>query len=155
MGAAAMSYLIPKGLSQFSVAMTGSSEEQVDAFKRSFAYDWERNSTFAVTRTNKDGYVREMQNASYTFPYDYLLRPAEAVVNAYNNGVRKEADLQEIALTAGLDAASEILSPFVDQSMLFDRISAGFSGRTSQGYTIYPENAALGDRVWAGMAIRS
>ena len=152
MGAAAMSYLIPKGLSQFSVAMTGSSEEQVDAFKRSFAYDWERNSTFAVTRTNKDGYVREMQNASYTFPYDYLLRPAEAVVNAYNNGVRKEADLQEIALTAGLDAASEILSPFVDQSMLFDRISAGFSGRTSQGYTIYPENAALGDRVWAGMA---
>ena len=151
-GAATVAYGVPKGLEQFSVAMTGSNEEQVDAYKRSFAYDWERNSTFAATRTDKDGYIKEMQNASYTLPYDYLLRPSEAVINAYNNGVRKEADLKEIALNAGLDAGAEIISPFVDQSMLFDRISAGFTGRTSQGYTIYPEGAELGDRVWAGMA---
>ena len=151
-GAATVSYIVPKGLEQFSVAMTGSSEEQIDAYKRSFGRDWERNSTFAATRTDKDGYIKEMMNATYTLPYDYLLRPAEAVINAYNNGVRKEADLQEIALNAGLDAGAEIISPFVDQSMLFDRIGAGFTGRTSQGYTIYPEGAALGDRVWAGMA---
>ena len=151
-GAASVAYMIPKGLEQFSVAMTGSNEEQVDAYKRSFAYDWERNSTFAATRTDKDGYIKEMANASYTLPYDYLLRPAEAVINAYNNGMRGEQELSEIALNAGLDAATEILSPFIGQSMLFDRMGAGLTGRTSQGYTIYEDGAALGDRVWAGMA---
>ena len=93
-----------------------------------------------------------MANASYTLPYDYLLRPAEAVINAYNNGMRGEQELSEIALNAGLDAATEILSPFIGQSMLFDRMGAGLTGRTSQGYTIYEDGAALGDRVWAGMA---
>ena len=152
LGTAAIGYAAPKGLEQFSVAMTGSNEEQIEAYKRSFAFDWEKNSTFAVTRTNKDGDIKEMSNASYSFPYDYLIRPSEAVINAYNNGVRSEQELSEIALNAGLGAATEILSPFIGQSMLFDRIGAGLTGRTSQGYTIYEDKAALGDRVWAAMA---
>ncbi len=151
-GAASVAYMIPKGLEQFSVGMTGSSEEQIDAYKRSFAYDWERNSTFAVTRTNKDGYLKEMQNASYTLPYDYLLRPSEAVINAYNNGIRSEQELTEIALNAGLGASAEFLSPFIGQSMLFDRMGAGLTGRTSQGFKLYEDGAPLGDKIWAAVA---
>jgi hypothetical protein len=36
--------------------------------------------------------------------------------------------------------------------MLFDRMGAGLTGRTSQGFKLYEDGAPLGDKIWAAVA---
>ena len=74
-----------------------SDQEQIDAYKRSMAAEWDRNSTLIPLATDKNGKVTDFYNFSYTNPYDYVGRPAAAVFNAVNNGITKEEELSKIA----------------------------------------------------------
>tara|TARA_R100000664_G_C2758982_1_gene148301 strand:+ start:2710 stop:6771 length:4062 start_codon:yes stop_codon:yes gene_type:complete len=153
LGYSAIAYGIPQGLQAFGLMMTGSTRDQIEAWKRSAAYDWEKNSTFIPIRTDKDGNIREMVNSSYTMPYDYLVRPIDAVLNAYNNGVRSEQELTDIAYNAGMGVVEELASPFVGQEMLFQRIREAFANENQYGSPL--TNATddmVGDKLWAGFA---
>jgi hypothetical protein len=83
---------IPQSLAIAGTQLTGANEEQVQAYKRSMAADWDRNSTLIPIATDKDGNITDLYNFSYTNPYDYMKRPRSAVYNAVNNGITKEED---------------------------------------------------------------
>jgi len=151
LGYSALSYGVKEGVEAFGLMMTGANKEQLEAYKRSSAQEWEKNSTFVPIRTDKDGNILEAVNASYTLPYDYLTRPVEAVLNAYNNGVRKEEDLLDIAFKGGIDAVSEFTSPFIGAEMLTERGLSALRNENSYGQAL-TNSDQLGDKVWAGFA---
>ncbi len=107
LGFTSVNVAIPQSLAIAGTQLTGANEEQVQAYKRSMAADWDRNSTLIPIATDKDGNITDLYNFSYTNPYDYLKRPFSAVYNAVNNGITKEEELSTIAFNAMYDSSSE------------------------------------------------
>jgi hypothetical protein len=123
MGNMAVMYGIPKATYEFGKYMTGADDEQVQAYKRSFAAPWEKNADLIPMRTDKDGNIVEFFNYSYTNPYEYLRTPVSAVFNAVQNGETRGDKLNEILMQSLIGnrdnpgAIREYLEPFVGASI--------------------------------------
>jgi hypothetical protein len=135
---------IPGTLAVGAGLLTGADNDQIQAYKRSMAYDWDRNSTLIPMATDKNGKITEMYNFSYTNPYDYMMRPVRAVYNAVENGVEKEEELSKIALDASYDSLSEFFSPFMSESIITEKIFDAARNRTNFGARIYGDADPLG-----------
>jgi hypothetical protein len=157
MGGMAVTTLVPTGVYEFGKYMTGANDEQVDAYKRSFAAPWERNADLVPIATDKQGNITEFYNFTYTNPYEYLRRPFNAVFNAVNNGVTNGDELSTIAMNAifnteGTGALNELLNPFFDESIL---TAAGIDlarNQTVYGRKIYNDADPLGLKTTKSMA---
>ena len=152
MGSLAVDGGIAGGLSASAMMLTGSSQEQVDAFKRSFAQDWEKNATLIPIASDKDGNVTEVYNFSYTNPYDYLTKPARAAFNAVNNGITAEKDLSNIVLDAAWESSGEFFSPFFSESIITEKILNLGRNKNAYGGQIYNDADPLGLKVSKGFA---
>jgi hypothetical protein len=150
LGYSTMAYGAKEGIKAFSLMMTGANNEELESYKRSFAQEWEKNSTFATIRTNKKGNILEAINLSYTLPYDYVSRPIDAVLNAYNDGIRKEEELYKIALNGVLGAVDEFTSPFIGREMLGERLMGAIITNENQYGQELTQSQNLGDRFVAG-----
>ena len=150
LGYSAMAYGVKEGVKSFGLMITGANNEELESYKRSFAQDWEKNSTFATIRTNDKGNILEAINLSYTLPYDYVSRPIDAILNAYNNGIRKEEELYKIALDGTLGAINEFTSPFIGQEMLATRLVGWYNNENQYGQQL-TRSQNLGDRFAAGV----
>ena len=154
MGFGTITVGIPTAAEAFGITMTGSSEDQLAAYRRSGAAPWDKNATLVPVKTDKDGNVLEVINASYTLPYDYMMKPFFAVLNAYNTGERSEAKLLEKATNIGTEVLSEFLTPFVGESIITERLTDVLlrGGRTNLGSKIFNKEDPLGDKFYAGTA---
>ena len=143
-GMMATNVAIPSTLATAGLLLSGADDEQVQAYKRSMAYEWDRNSTLIPIATDKDGNITEMYNFSYTNPYDYMLRPARAVYNAVANGVTSEKDLSEIAFDASTDSLYEFAAPFANESIITQKLFDVARNRTDFGAPVYNNLDPLG-----------
>ena len=109
------------GLYAAGLALTGVDNEQVNAYKRSFAAPWDRNSVLIPVGSDKDGNITELYNFSYTNPYDYLKRPISGLWNAVNNGITSEQELGEITLNALTESTGEFFTPFFGEAMVAEK----------------------------------
>lgn len=96
MGNLAVMYAVPKATVTFGKWMTGAVEEQIEAYKRSFAMPWEKNADLVPLQTDENGNIVEFYNYTYTNPYEYLRAPILAVFNAVANGETRGEKLHEI-----------------------------------------------------------
>ena len=147
MGNMAVMYGIPKATVEFGKYMTGADDEQILAFKRSFANPWEKNADLVPIRTDKNGNIVEFYNYSYTNPYEYLRTPFRAIFNAVANGEKRGDKLHEIFRQALLfgsrdepGALREWLEPFFGTSI------AGEAIRDIASNTTYTRGRR--DEVW-------
>mgnify|MGYP003644242598 FL=1 len=143
---------IPAGLVAAGTALTGSSQEQIDAYKRSFAAPWEKTATLIPIETDANGNITSFINYSYTNPYDTLQRPIKAIINAYQNGVKDEASLGKIAFDSSFDSIAEITDPFLSPSLSAAAVAEGFVGKTQTGKIIWNESDPLGEKIMKGQA---
>ena len=152
-GVTVMTAALPVGATKLGISLTGSSEDQLDAYRRSFAWPWDKNSTLIPVKTDKDGNVLEVINGSYTFPYDYLSRVAFGVQNAVDNGVRSEKELNEIALDIMDTVVLDFFKPFFGESMVTERLLdlGARGGKTRFGTSIYEEGDNIGEKAWGGI----
>jgi len=137
---------LPTGLVALGKSLTGAEQEQIDAYKRSFAAPWEKTATMIPTETDAAGNITGFINYSYTNPYDFLQRPVKAVLNAVSEGNRNEAGLMSIAANSTADAIGEMADPFVSPSLGFNAVLEAKEGRTETGKIIYNEADMLGER---------
>lgn len=143
---------VPAGLVATGLALTGAKQEQIDAYKRSFAAPWEKTATMIPTSTDAAGNITGFINYSYTNPYDFLQRPIKAVLNAVATGNRNEASLMSIASNSMIDMAGEIGNPFLSTSIGANSLLEAYAGKTSTGKIIYNESDELGDKGWKSTA---
>ena len=143
---------IPTGLVAAGTALTGSSQEQIDAYKRSFAAPWEKTATLIPIETDANGNITSFINYSYTNPYDTLQRPIKAIINAYQNGVKNEASLGKIAFDSSFDSIAEITDPFLSPSLSANAVSEAYGGKTGTGRIVWNESDPLGEKIVKGQA---
>mgnify|MGYP003132008470 FL=1 len=126
----------------------GVGEDQMEALQRRVA-DWSRASTLIPTSVKKGKddkyYVSGYVDYSYTNPYDYWMRPARAIMNAYNNKELNQYDIDKFMTDATGSVIAEMFSPFADDSIIAEKIMDvapfGRRGRTKTGAVVYDEGA--------------
>ena len=143
-GALTVTTALPTGAAALGSALTGANQEQIDAYRRSFAAPWDKAATLVPLATDPAGNVTEFFNFSYTNPYDYLQRPIRAMLNAYSNGVRDEESYLKIAGTAGTDALEEMFQPFAAPSIVTQATMDLFKNETPTGRRIVNPADPLG-----------
>ena len=154
-GSLSVNAAIPAPLYTGGLLLSGATDDQVQAFKRSAAYEWDRNSTLIPIATNKDGKITDLYNFSYTNPYDYMMRPVKAVYNAVQNGITSEKELSEIAFdsTFGESGAFyEFFAPFMDESIITEKLFDVMRNKTSFGSDVWLETDPLGLKFAKGFA---
>ena len=137
--------------------ITGVSDEKIKAFQRSAAPDYQKNATLIpLTESDTNGNFKYF-NFSYTNPYDSMIRPVNAVFNAYANGTLNDKTADQIVfdalfydkLTDTPGAFTEFITPFVSESIgseaVFDVAFRG--GETRDGKTIYFEQDSALEKI--------
>ena len=146
---------IPATLYSAGLLLTGADNDQVQAYKRSAAYEWDRNSTLIPIATDKEGKITDLYNFSYTNPYDYMARPFKAVYNAVQNGITAEKDLTEIAFDSSFGESGafyEFFAPFMDESIITEKVFDVTRNKTSFGADVWNVADPLGLKFAKGFA---
>ena len=128
---------------------TGVDDETMESFQRSFAPNFQKNSTLIpLTSPDRDGKFKYF-NFSYSNPYDSLVTPVNAILGAYSDGRLNKETADTIVMNAlfgGLSgegqrkgAITEFLSPFVTESIGTERaVDVTLRrGKTTTGKNIY------------------
>jgi hypothetical protein len=74
---------------QTAESITGVGQDIMDSFQRSFAPEYQKNSTLIpLTKPDENGKFKYV-NFSYSNPYNSILQPINAVLKAYGDGTLK------------------------------------------------------------------
>jgi hypothetical protein len=138
-------------------AITGVTDEMMQK-ARSFVPQYEKNATLIpLSSPDADG-VFKYFNFSYSNPYDFLVRPINAVVNAYGRGELNQDNAGTFAFNAIIGdqnnpgAFREFFAPFIAESIGTERFTdvspiLGRGGETASGKTIYRDTDLLGEKL--------
>jgi len=110
-------------------ALTGVDEDKMEAFQRSFAAQYQKNSTLIPVSAPDENGNFKYYNFSYTNPYDSLVRPVNAVLNAFADGSLNKNSVDKIIInalfgntaTGTTGAVGEFFAPFTDESIGTER----------------------------------
>jgi len=141
--------------------ITGVTSEKMEAFQRSVAPSYQKNSNLIpLTESDENGNFKYF-NFSYTNPYDSMLRPINAVLNAYGNGTLTNQSASQIVYNALIydtlndtpGALTEFFDPFISESIgagaIADLTIRG--GKTKEGKTIYYEQDNAMEKIDASL----
>ena len=140
-------------LQGLALSLTGVAKEQLDAARRS-GPPWSQNHTLIPVSTDEDGNLTGYIDFSYTNPYDYLTAPAQAILNAVNDGQDMGADTGKIAFDAVFGAVSELVSPFGDESILTEKLAdiTLRQGQTRTGARVFRDVDEAGTKIYKSFA---
>jgi len=126
-------------------AITGTTLEELDAYKQSFAAPWNKGSILLPMNKWKNG-VGKAINFSYFSPYEVIQKPFEALITELEQGKLLQKDIEDRVFGAAIEGIKPILDPFLSESIAFERVSdvlpAGFlfgsrGGSTKTGKKVY------------------
>jgi len=127
--------------------LSGVTMEELEAYKNSFAADWNKNSILLPIDKWKKGQGKAI-NFSYFSPYDVVQKPFEAFMKTLHDGkTRTNKDWDDITMNAFAESLGEIFSSFVSEPLGYERIidvlPRGFFGRggtKKAGGSVYSED---------------
>jgi hypothetical protein len=169
MGASLGFYGYGYGLYKGALWLTGSSEEQWDGYKRSFAADWDRASNL-LPLTDWDKGKAKAVNFSYFSPYDVLQKPIEAALMQAQKQNLNPQETEDYVLSQMFAADGPIMTlmdPFIAEQIGLEKIQdimppgylmGGRGGFTATGSKIYSASDSLSDKfdkslahIWKGI----
>jgi len=169
MGASLGFYGYGAGLYHGALWLTGSSAESWDAWKRSFAADWDKASNI-IPITDWDKGKAKAVNFSYFSPYDVLQKPVEAALmkaQAQNLNPQETEDYILGLMFAKDGPIMTLLDPFISEQIGLEKIQdimppgylmGGRGGVTATGSKVYSPSDSLSvkftkayDHIWQGI----
>jgi hypothetical protein len=137
-----------KAVSSLGQNLTGVTNEQVEAYKRSLSASWDSRAAIIPINKWKDG-IGKAINFSYFSPYDVVKQPFSAALKTLEEGKVRQEDAGNIAwnLMLGEDGpVRKLLDPFISEAIFFEKVldtlpsGVGFGGRggvTKTGSRVY------------------
>ena len=137
-----------KGVSTLAQNLTGITNEQIEAYKRSLSAPWDSRAAIIPINKWKDG-VGKAINFSYFSPYDVVKQPFSAALKTLEEGKLKQQDAGDVAFNLMLGAdgpVRKLLDPFVSEAIFFEKVSdvlprgliiGGRGGETKTGSKVY------------------
>ena len=149
-GAFLTSYAIGNGFQEISQVLTGSTDSQWDAYKRSSAASWDANSNLLAVKEWKNGESAAI-NFSYFSPYDSLAKPLEAAIAQARAQDLNPQETEQFVLNlmfAEDGPVRTLIEPFVSEPLGFDRFIdvTTRNGRKDGGGFVYTQTDDLGDK---------
>ena len=163
MGAGTTFGLMPVAASKLGEELSGVSEEEMEAYRRSFGAPWEKNARLIPIGRDEKG-LPVYVNFSYSNPYDMLDRILNTAMNQVDEGRRLGRSSDQILLGAINETFKETFRPFYEESILTGRIRdvanpnaenslaqivgtvvGGRGGRTQTGGYVYRPGESTGD----------
>ena len=129
--------------------LTGVSDEQIEAYKRSFAPEYSKNSSISPYAPIKNN-ILKIANFSYGDVYDTIKKPVRAALTQIN-----KKDNDAFVFKAVLEATKELISPYITESLgasqLLDVLPKGVpygrGGAKQDGTRIYSEGDDWSDQL--------
>ena len=152
-GIISTTYLAPTALYSFAQEVTGVTDEQMAAHKRSLGPDYEKNALLIPTGRDEDGMLKYI-NYSYSNPYDIVGKIAQSALNEFEASDRKGESIQTAVTKAASGALGEFFEPFLGQSMVTEALLDVTlrEGRRDSGARIYQETESNGEKFSKGFA---
>jgi len=158
-GASATFGGVGKVVQETAEYVTGVTSDQMDAFQRSFAPEYQKNSALIpLTKPDEEGRFKYF-NFSYTNPYNSLVQPINAIVNAFADGTLNKDTLDTKIMNSLFGSAnrpgalSEFFSPFIDESIGTERVGDIIArrGRKREGGSVFQETDSLDRKMAASL----
>ena len=146
-GALTVTTAFPAAMVELGTKLTGADQDQIDAYKRSFAAPWDKTATLVPTGTDKNGNITQMMNLSYTNPYDYLSRPFARLIAEAEEGEAKGEGLANRYSQGFMYALGELTQPFGTPSIATKLLFETVSGETETGRRLYSASDTFGDKA--------
>mgnify|MGYP000450387110 CR=1 FL=1 len=154
-------YLAVKGMGTAIGAtanfLTGNTQEQWEAYKRSSAAPWDKNSNLIGITSWKNGESAAI-NFSYFSPYDVLERPIQAALTMAHKEKIAPDQLENYVLSLMFAEGGpfmELMEPFISPAIGYEKVQditsgnfliGGRGGRTGEGSRIYTGADELEDK---------
>ncbi len=181
-GMTGTSVIAPQALSSFAHSVSGVSEEETNAFRRSFGAPWERNARLIPVGkyVDENGETKiQYVNYSYSNPYEYFDKMASAALNKFEESKRLGLPATGIARSVALESFSEFIEPFTRESIITSKLRdvlptgkdkdmrfttddpvlravgelvGGRGGRTLSGSYVYRDNDSAGMTLFKSFA---
>ena len=148
-----------EGAGQIAQAVTGVTQEQIDAYKRSLSASWNSRATIIPINKWKDG-VGKAINFSYFSPYDAVTQPFNAAIKTLEEGNMTDQKRSEILFQQlspfGDGFIGKLIEPFISEAIALERTSdvlpAGFfiggrGGKTKTGGMVYSPTDLTGTKI--------
>ena len=134
-------------------ALTGTSLEELEAYKNSFAAPWNRNAILLPLDKWNKGRGKAI-NFSYFSPYDVVQRPVEAFMKAHHEGKMSNQDIDDMWMTIGAETLGELFDSFISEPLGYERIldalprgKFGRGGQKKAGGFVYSDTDSPGDKI--------
>jgi hypothetical protein len=124
-GMTGTSIIAPQALSTFAHSVSGVSEEETNAFRRSFGAPWERNARLIPVGkyVDENGETKiQYVNYSYSNPYEYFDKMASSALNKLEESKRLGLSPANIVKDAAFETFSEFIEPFTRESIITSKV---------------------------------
>ena len=154
------------GASTIAQNLTGVSQEQIDAYKRSLSAPWNSRATIIPMNKWKDG-IGKAINFSYFSPYDVVIQPIEAFMKTLEEGKMNDEKRTEVFFQMinpfGEGPVGKTIQPFISEAIALEKwndvapagfFTGGRGGQTKTGAKVYSDNDEIGTKIaksWAHM----
>jgi hypothetical protein len=165
MGAMTTVGTVGPALSKLAYQTSGVSEDEMQAYQRALAPEWERNARLIPTGRHEDG-TPQYINFSYSNPYDMITRVFNAAINRHESDRLLGLSPAQTVFNAFSESLSEFVAPFTEESIMtaalrdvldpnsqvpvvrqLAQLVGGRGGRTITGAQVYSEQDSAGDRA--------
>jgi hypothetical protein len=133
--------------------LTGVTDEQMKAYKRSFAPDYNKNASISPYSPIKDN-ILKITNFSNGDVFDTIKKPARAAFTQLSK-IKKIEDIDNFVFKAVLNATGELIKPYISEPLgaqtLLEVLPKGLpfakGGVKKDGTRIYSETDSWGDAL--------
>jgi hypothetical protein len=129
-------------ISSVAEEYTGVTKEMMDAYKRSFAAKYNRNSSLSPATGIKDG-IFKFVNSSYADVFDFIKQPIRSALEQLDK-IKDPKDIDDFVVKAMISALRDIVEPFITTTLglesiidVFPSEYGGRGGRTKLGSRVY------------------
>jgi hypothetical protein len=161
MSYASVATLLPQAMVKGSMIATGTTPEEMAALRQQIP-DYMDGHDLSILSNNKKGKI-DYIDLSYVSPYAFVLDPARAAIQRYNEAGRLGKSEAEQILSGAWRGLEMFAEPFGSESMIFERLrdvlpseglfsaGVGRGGKTATGSPVYADTEAFGSKVAQGV----
>lgn len=159
---AAVAQVIPSQMTKASMMATGTTDEELAALREQLP-EYMDGHDLVILGNDKQGRIQYI-DLSYVSPYAFVLDPARAALQVYNEkGKLGKSEAEQIA-SGAYRGLQMFVEPFGAESMVFERfrdvlpsegiegLGLGRGGNTATGAEVYSSVDSLGDKIGKGTA---
>lgn len=141
--------VIPASVAGLGSSISGVSQDEMDAYKRSFGAKWEKGAVLVPIGKTEDGKLQYF-NFSTSNPYDILFRAANRFVDEADNAAAVGKDPGQAAFDVMVGSLGEFFAPFLSESIITEALVdiSLRDGRTPTGARVYNPQDDLGTKGW-------